>query len=62
MLVELEGSHPRAPGAGWWPATSQFNRLATLWHPFYILHPFVYSLDTNIFGSTKTFGKKDAGI
>ena len=62
VLFKPKGNHSRTPGADWWPAISQLSRLAILWHPFYILHPSVHSLDTNTFGSTKPFGKKDAGL
>ena len=62
VLLELEGNHSRPPGADWWPAISQLSRWAILWHPFYILHPSAHSLGTNTFGSTKPFGKKDAGL
>ena len=62
LFLELEGNHSRTSGADWWPATSQHSRLAILWHPFYISHPTAHSLGTSIFGSTKPFGKKDAGL
>ena len=61
-FAELEGNHSRPPGADSWPAIRQLSRLAILWHPFYILHPSAHSLGTSTFGSTKPFGKKDAGL
>ena len=62
MRFQPEGNYSRLTGADRGPAITQLSRLAILWHPFYVLHPSAHSLDTNTFGSTKPFGKKDAGL